>query len=496
MDSKRMSVFVVVCFLICIGIMDYPFISRLYNEQIQGTVVAAYETAAEKLQDDRKANELQMAEDYNQWLYEESSGFEDAFWKSRQKSDMYQAILNIGNENEMAVLEIPKLKIRLPVYHGTEEDVLQKGAGHLEGSSVPTGGTNTHTCILAHRGLPQKEMFSKLDRMETGDIFYLHILGKTLSYEVYQTEVVLPEDTDGLGILPGEDIVTLITCTPYGINTHRLYVHARRVFGTQEKEKWNLGDILEQLRRQAWIMLTVLILIWMLILLYWLNKKPGSRKRRRKCMKKKKKWKKPMLTVLACIGCMEMSCMTAEAEAARGSVRVEFQDLECSNSSREDLPVVLCRIGKNDAEGRPVFESESLAVNDPEDVEEISDVAKKAMNMLNRLQAYETKTDTYGVAVFEDLEEGIYLVIVPDENQYGMVDPFLVTIPYYEETKEGKDGPRYDVIAAPKAIADEKRQDVKTGDTSDAEMYLGISMAAVITAAIVRSKRSAVTEER
>lgn len=492
MDSKRMSVFVVVCFFICIGIMDYPFISRLYNEQIQGTVVAAYETAAERLQDDRKAKELQKAEKYNEWLYEESSGFEDAFWKSRQISDMYRTILNIGKETEMAVLEIPKIQIRLPVYHGTEEEVLQKGAGHLEGSSVPAGGKNTHTCILAHRGLPQKELFSKLDRMETGDLFYLHVLGDTLAYEVYQTEVVLPEDTDGLDILYGEDIATLITCTPYGINTHRLYVHGRRVAIPQEKEKWNLKNIVEQLKKQAWIVLTVLIMVWMLILLYWLNKRPG-RKRRRKCMKKKKKWKKPVLNVLVCAGCIGLSCMTAEA--SKGSIRIEFRNLEYADSCRADLKVLLYRIGRTGADGLPVFEPESLTVNDPGDREEVADTAKKAISQTERLQKSEVTTDSQGVAVFEDLQEGIYLVMVPNENSYGIVDPFLVTIPYYEETDEGIKGPLYEVIAAPKAVPNEKEQDVKTADASETGVYLGISTFALFTAAIVRHRRSSETEE-
>lgn len=210
-------------------------------------------------------------------------------------------------------------------------------------------------------------------------------------------------------------------------------------------------------------------------------------------MKKKKKWKKPVLNVLVCAGCIGLSCMTAEA--SEGSIRIEFRNLEYADSCRADLKVLLYRIGRTGADGLPVFEPESLTVNDPGDREEVADTAKKAISQTERLQKSEVTTDSQGVAVFEDLQEGIYLVMVPNENSYGIVDPFLVTIPYYEETDEGIKGPLYEVIAAPKAVPNEKEQDVKTADASETGVYLGISAFALFTAAIVRHRRSSETEE-
>lgn len=288
MKRKRMSVFVAVCFFVCIGIIDYPFLARLYNEQVQGQVASSYEEVSEAMNEDDRMQMYQKAVEYNEWLFSGNVSFGDILVNREQCLEKYEQLLCVGNDEEIAVVEIPEIHVRLPVYHGTSEDVLQKGAGHLDGSSLPVGGMNTHTCISAHRGLPRKKMFTNLDRLEKGDMFYLHVLGQTLAYEVYDIETVLPDQTDSLKIVKGKDLATLITCTPYGINTHRLYVHGMRAPYQRETEETDSINIKELLEKYGWVILTAGLLGWMMLLLYRLNRRPEKRRRTRYGKKKEK----------------------------------------------------------------------------------------------------------------------------------------------------------------------------------------------------------------
>lgn len=191
----------------------------------------------------------------------------------------------------MGWIEIPQIQVTLPIYHGTSENALQKGAGHLEGSSLPVGGTDTHTVISAHRGLPSKKMFTDLDQLETGDLFYIHVFQKILAYQITEIETVRPDETGPLAIRKGEDLATLVTCTPYGMNTHRMYVHGKRVpfekitgetTGTIEMERW--------IREYGWLCLSIVLIVWLLILIIrFCEKKEDAvraRKRRRRKVKK------------------------------------------------------------------------------------------------------------------------------------------------------------------------------------------------------------------
>ena len=149
--------------------------------------------------------------------------------EASSRDEAYMACLNINDDEVMGIVEIPKIDVELPIYHTTDEDVLQIGAGHLEGSSLPVGGESTHAVISAHRGLPSATLFTDLDQLVEGDHFLLHILDDTLCYEVDQITVVEPDQTESLSVVEGEDLVTLLTCTPYGVNTHRLLVRGHRV---------------------------------------------------------------------------------------------------------------------------------------------------------------------------------------------------------------------------------------------------------------------------
>lgn len=260
-------------FLTCLGIMDYPFLSRLYNEGVQGTVAVNYETSSEEMEKEKRSQMLLEAQVYNARLAaREPAGLADAFADTVAESKEYEMLLNVEENGVMAVVEIPSIHVTLPVYHGTSEQALQQGAGHLEGSSLPVGGESTHTCLSAHRGLPNKKLFTNLDLLKEGEVFYIRVLNETLAYQVYEIQTVTPDQTEALNICAGEDLATLITCTPYGINTHRLYVHGMRI--PYEEAQETLSEASGMVTAHFWelywwIPVTVMLLLWLAILLIW-----------------------------------------------------------------------------------------------------------------------------------------------------------------------------------------------------------------------------------
>ena len=271
--NRKLRLFLLtLVFLCCLGIMDYPFISRLYNEKVQGAVAVSYDQMSKSLEDIERDQLLEAARAYNAGLAaREPAGLQDAFQDTVTGSTEYEQLLNADEDGVMAVVEIPSIDVSLPVYHGTSEEVLQKGAGHLEGSSLPVGGESTHTCLSAHRGLPDKKLFTNLDLLKEGDIFYIRVLGEMLAYEIYEIETVTPDQTQSLDIQQGQDLATLITCTPYGINTHRLYVHGKRIAYEKETEQQQKQEAIRKnfWSLYWWIPVTILLLLWMAGLLIW-----------------------------------------------------------------------------------------------------------------------------------------------------------------------------------------------------------------------------------
>ena len=272
MNRKLRLFMLTLAFLCCLGIMDYPFISRLYNERVQGAVAVSYDQMSKSLEDTERDQMMEAARAYNAGLAaREPAGLQDAFQDTVTGTTEYEQLLNADEDGVMAVVEIPSIDVSLPVYHGTSEAVLQKGAGHLEGSSLPVGGESTHTCLSAHRGLPDKKLFTNLDLLKKGDIFYIRVLGETLVYEIYEIETVTPDQTQSLDIQQGRDLATLITCTPYGINTHRLYVHGMRIDYQEEVEQQQKQEAIRKnfWSLYWWIPVTILLLLWMAGLLIW-----------------------------------------------------------------------------------------------------------------------------------------------------------------------------------------------------------------------------------
>ena len=215
---------VVLSFVLGLGILLYPTIANYVNARSQTVAIDHYEEAA-------RANAayyeglLEQAQAFNREIFE-NGGLVNL---TDEQKAAYETLLNLNGDGVMGYIEIPRLELKLSIGHGTEEDVLQRMVGHIEGSSLPVGGESTHAVLSAHRGLPTAKLFSDLDLMQVGDRFTIHTLNQTLTYQVDQITVILPEEIEALAIEPGGDYVTLMTCTPYAVNTHRLLVRGVRV---------------------------------------------------------------------------------------------------------------------------------------------------------------------------------------------------------------------------------------------------------------------------
>ncbi len=204
----------------------YPALSDAWSRRASERTILAYRSSLwERISEEDLAQEREQAMDYNRRLAASGRGI-GALTEEQERE--YGALLNISGDGVMGYLEIPAISVRLPIYHGTSDAALAKGAGHLEGSSLPVGGPGTHALLSGHRGLPSASLFTDLDELKEGDGFVIHVLGESHAYEVIRTETVLPEETEGIRIEEGKDLVTLITCTPYGVNTHRLLVTGER----------------------------------------------------------------------------------------------------------------------------------------------------------------------------------------------------------------------------------------------------------------------------
>ena len=223
--SRLMTLLIVVVFVAGLSFLLYPTVSNLWNQAHQSRAIATYTEQVEKLDDSSNKEMLKAARKYNKERLKKAD-----HWKlSKKDKKKYESLLDVSGTGIMGYIEIPKIDCSLPIYHGTDEGALQIAIGHLEGSSLPVGGKSSHCVLSGHRGLPSARLFTALDQMEEGDTFILNILGHKLAYEVDQIKVVLPEEMSDLEIQEGKDLCTLVTCTPYGINTHRLLVRGHRV---------------------------------------------------------------------------------------------------------------------------------------------------------------------------------------------------------------------------------------------------------------------------
>ena len=220
----------VILFLFALGLTLYPVVANYVNQKYASEVHTAYLEVVEQADDTALQEARELAILYNQAIVPGTAAT-DAYSKEAilSASEDYGHQLNVAGDGIMGYIEIPTINVNLPIYHGTGSDSLERGVGHLLGSSLPVGGESTHAILTGHSGMASQKMFTDLVQVEVGDVFYLHILDETLAYQVQELNTVLPHDTSLLGISSGEDLCTLITCTPYGINTHRLLVTGNRI---------------------------------------------------------------------------------------------------------------------------------------------------------------------------------------------------------------------------------------------------------------------------
>ena len=235
--KKIRVIFCVIIFITGLGIASYPFISNMVAQRHASQVVKDYETNVEEMDEEKIDAMKEAAKKYNEQLSNVVSVDDEN--ENNEQGESYADLLNIGES--LGYITIPKIDVNFPIYNGTSQDVLSKGVGHMEQSSYPLGGVSTHCVLTGHRGLPSAVLFTDLDKLEIGDEFYLHVLDEILAYKVDQIKVVEPNESGDLEIIDGKDYCTLVTCTPYAINSHRLLVRGERTEykGEQDKQTKN-----------------------------------------------------------------------------------------------------------------------------------------------------------------------------------------------------------------------------------------------------------------
>lgn len=226
----RQKIIPILIILFGFALLSYPFISNYMFEKSAGSTIKSYEKQAKTYDQKQKEQAFRKAEEYNKDLIKSVVQLTDPFKvkKSNGETLIYNNILNIDHSGVMGYLEIPCISVNLPIYHGTDAEILERGVGHLAASSIPVGGKSTHSVLTGHTGLSSAKLFTDLTEMKKEDLFFIHVLDRTLAYKVDQISVVRPEDTRKLQIVKGKDYVTLVTCTPYGVNDHRLLVRGVR----------------------------------------------------------------------------------------------------------------------------------------------------------------------------------------------------------------------------------------------------------------------------
>ena len=262
---KETSWTVRILVIIGIGLCSVPLVSSIHSGIQQNNMISTYESEVKHTDKSKVKEQIQSAQKYNDMLFQTRGASVGNIDTEILSDENYESILNLTGKGIMGSIEIPKIGVDLPIYHGTSDDVLSNGVGHLQNSSFPVSGENTRTVLTGHRGLPNAKLFTRLDELKKDDLFYIHVGNKTLAYQIYKIEIVKKEEApDVLGIEEGKDLATLLTCTPYGINTHRLILTGKRV-PYSEKKKEAIEPEMMSWRELLFTVLPFLILFLLLI---------------------------------------------------------------------------------------------------------------------------------------------------------------------------------------------------------------------------------------
>ena len=270
------TIFLVVIFLLGMCILLYPTVSDYINEKRQSRAIINYDSLLEDMTPEDFSEFFDKANAYNQKLNKMMM----PYLGYKTLDEEYSAALDVNGDGMMGYITIDKIGVQLPIYHGTSDQVLNSAVGHMEGSNLPVGGKSTHTVLSAHRGLPSAKLFTNLDKMAVGDIFTIRVLNETLTYQVDQVRVVLPEQIEELYMVEGEDYCTLVTCTPYGVNTHRLLVRGTRIENIEEDKQVNV--ITEAYQIDPLIVTPAVAVVMLAVLLIFLLVKSAKNKKKRK----------------------------------------------------------------------------------------------------------------------------------------------------------------------------------------------------------------------
>ena len=274
--KNKFTVMLLVAVLLAgLSLLLYPLVSNYWNSIHQSQAIAAYMDDVSELDDSAYVALWEEAQDYNTSLLDD----ENRFFPDEEEQQQYEHLLSISNDGIMGYIEIPSIDVTLPIYHGTSEEVLQVAIGHIEGSSLPIGGPSTHCVISGHRGLPSSRLFTDIDQLSEGDLFTLLVVDETLTYEVDQIRIVEPDDTSLLEIEEGEDLCTLVTCTPYGVNSHRLLVRGHRV--ENQEAAGILRITADALMIDSRFVAPVLAVPILLVVVLFMVLRPLKRKKRR-----------------------------------------------------------------------------------------------------------------------------------------------------------------------------------------------------------------------
>lgn len=260
------TIMLILMLVIGLSLLLYPSFADYWNSFTQSKAIASYSEQVASLNNDEYDHIWQDAHNYNQSLI----GRRNAYLISDEQRDEYARLLNVGGNGIMGYVEIPNIGVQLPIYHGTDEAVLAVAIGHLDWTSLPVGGESTHCVVSGHRGLPSARLFTDLDQLTVGDFFMLNVLDQTLTYEVDQILIVEPDDTDALLIEEGKDLCTLVTCTPYGVNSHRLLVRGHRVENMEEAQVVRVtadAVIVEKLVVAPFVLVPILLLMLIFLLI-------------------------------------------------------------------------------------------------------------------------------------------------------------------------------------------------------------------------------------
>ena len=449
-----------------------PLLTGWYSQKKTQNVLATYEQVVEQTTGDEIEQLRNQADEYNKKLWAESKGVREQ--SEPDQMEEYEGLLNAEKiqTGMMCVLEIPSIDLRLPVYHGTSEAVLKEGVGHLMDSSLPIGGENTHCVMTGHRGLASARLFTRLDELKEGDEFFLEVLGEKLAYKVEEINVILPEEVESLEIRPGEDLVSLVTCTPYGINTHRLVITGKRVVYEEKKEivrereketETRKGNVSTTGERNV------------------KERKAGDKKER---CKRRQNWKIKcgILLLLICFLVVAVK-NPAFAETETGTIEICIEDTG-EQIKREGVTFQYSKVASL-VDG--AYEMEKRYEDKDVDLNEVR-YAREQEELARTLSKYHysdglCRTDCDGKATLTNLRAGVYLIYVEDESEYE-VQPVLVQLPKWEEDKGAMN---WNVRVCPKQTIREEA--AKTGDSQQAGAWAMLCLGAGILILLLAVKK-------